>query len=117
MANYNLVVNSRFQPFTYQELLQPALRMTQAHQDIENALGELSANASVWEKLANEQTDKDVYDMYKAYADDLNRSVEDLTKYGLNASSRRDLLNLRSRYRKEITPIEQPFNLRRQHID
>lgn len=117
MANYNLVVNSKFQPFSFERYIQPYQMYEEAYKNVENALGELSANASVWEKLANEQTDKEVYDMYKAYADDLNRSVEDLTKYGLNASSRRDLLNLRSRYRKEITPIEQAFNLRRQHID
>jgi hypothetical protein len=117
MANYNLVVNSKFQPFSFERYIQPLQIYGQAYREIENALGELSANASIWEKLANEQTDKEVYDMYKAYADDLNRSVEDLTKYGLNSSSRRDLLNLRSRYRKEITPIEQAFNLRRQHID
>lgn len=57
MANYSLVINSQFKPFSYQEMLAPTLMATQAHQELENQYGELATKASVWEKMANEQTD------------------------------------------------------------
>lgn len=117
MANYSLVVNSSFKPFSYQEMLSPVLMATQAHQELENQYGELATKASVWEKLANEQTDKEVYDMYKSYADDLNAQADLLAKEGLNATSRRDMLNMRARYSKEITPIEQAYTARQKQAE
>lgn len=117
MPNYNLVINSQFKPFSYQEMLAPVLMATQAHQDLENQYSELSAKASVWEKLANEQTDSYAYDMYKTYTNDLEAQAAQLAREGLNAASRKNMLNMRSRYSKEITPIENAYTVRQKHID
>lgn len=105
MANYSLIVNSRFSPFSYQEMLAPVLMATQAHQELENQYGELATKASVWEEMANEQTAPNAYKMYKTYADDLEKQAGQLAREGLNATSRRNMLNMRTRYAKEITPI------------
>lgn len=112
MANYSLVINSQFKPFSYQEMLAPVLMATQAHQELENQYGELSAKANVWEEMANEQTDPYAYKMYKTYANDLEEKAGQLAREGLNASSRRDMLNMRARYSKEITPIEAAYKRR-----
>lgn len=112
MADYSLVINSQFKPFTYQEMLQPVLMATQAHQELENQYGELSAKANIWENMANEQTDPYAYKMYKTYADDLESQAGQLAREGLNASSRNNMLNMRARYSKEITPIENAYNMR-----
>lgn len=112
MANYSLVINSQFKPFSYQEMLAPVLMATQTHQELENQYGELSAKANVWEEMANEQTDPYAYKMYKTYANDLEEQAGQLAREGLNASSRRDMLNMRARYSKEITPIEAAYKRR-----
>lgn len=112
MANYNLVVNSKFQPFSFERYIQPYQMYGEAYKEVENALGELATKASVWEKLANNQTDKEAYDMYKSYADDLNAQVDLLAKEGLNAISRRGMLNMRTRYGNEIVPLETAYNKR-----
>lgn len=112
MANYSLVINSQFKPFSYQEMLAPVLTATQAHQELENQYGELATKASVWEEMANEQTDPYAYKMYKTYANDLEEQAGQLAREGLNASSRRDMFNMRARYSKEITPIEAAYKRR-----
>lgn len=112
MANYSLVVGSKFNPFSYQELLQPALMATQAHQELENQYGELATKANIWDKLANEQTDSKAYNLYKTFSDELKDKANKLAKEGLNASSRQELLNMRSRYSQNIVPIEQAYNKR-----
>ena len=117
MANYSLVINSQFKPFSYQEMLAPTLMATQAHQELENQYGELATKASVWEEMANEQTDPYAYKMYKTYANDLEEQAGQLAREGLNAASRRDMLNMRARYSKEITPIEQAYALRQKQAE
>lgn len=117
MSNYSLVVNSQFKPFSYQEMLAPTLMATQAHQELENQYGELSAKANIWEEMANEQTDSYAYKMYKTYANDLEEQAGQLAREGLNAASRRDMLNMRARYSKEITPIEQAYTARQKQAE
>lgn len=117
MANYSLVINSQFKPFSYQEMLTPTLMATQAHQELENQYGELATKASVWEEMANEQTDPYAYKMYKTYANDLEEQAGQLAREGLNAASRRDMLNMRARYSKEITPIEQAYTARQKQAE
>lgn len=117
MPNYSLVINSQFKPFSYQEMLAPTLMATQAHQELENQYGELAAKANVWEEMANEQTDPYAYKMYKTYANDLENQAGQLAREGLNAASRRDMLNMRSRYSKEIVPIEQAYTARQKQAE
>lgn len=112
MSNYSLVINSQFKPFSYQELLDPVLRATQAHQDLENQYGDLEAKANVWEEMANKETDPYAYKMYKKYSDDLKTQAGQLAREGLNTASRSNMLNMKARYSKEITPIEQAYKRR-----
>lgn len=116
MANY-IVLGSKFRPFSYAEMLQPVQSATVAHQELENQYGELATKASVWEEMANEQTDPYAYKMYKTYANDLEEQAGQLAREGLNAASRRDMLNMRARYSKEITPIEQAYTARQKQAE
>jgi len=65
MPNYNLVVNSQFKPFTYQELLAPALMATQAHEQLEDTYSNLAAKSSIWDNMTNAQTDPIAHKIYK----------------------------------------------------
>ena len=117
MANYSLIVNSKFQPFSFERYIQPYQMYGAAYKELENQYGELATKASVWEEMANEQTDPYAYKMYKTYANDLEEQAGQLAREGLNATSRRDMLNMRTRYSKEITPIEQAYTARQKQAE
>lgn len=110
MANYSLVVNSKFQPFSFDRYLQPYQIYGQNYKEIEEQYTDLSTKAGIWDGLANEQTDPRTYKMYKTYANDLENQASQLASEGLNAVSRKNMLNMRARYSKEIIPIEQAYN-------
>lgn len=112
MANYSLVVNSKFQPFSFDRYLQPYQIYGQNYKEIEEQYTDLSTKAGIWDGLANEQTDPYTYKMYKTYANDLENQASQLASEGLNAVSRKNMLNMRARYSKEIIPVEQAYNQR-----
>lgn len=112
MANYSLVVNSKFQPFSFDRYLQPYQIYGQNYKEIEEQYTDLSTKAGIWDSLANEQTDPHTYKMYKTYANDLENQASQLASEGLNAVSRKNMLNMRTRYSKEIIPIEQAYKAR-----
>lgn len=116
MANY-IVSGSKFRPFSYAEMLQPVQSATVAHQELENQYGELATKASVWEEMANEQTDPYAYKMYKTYANDLEEQAGQLAREGLNAASRQNMLKMKQRYSRDIVPIEQAYKRRQELTD
>ena len=117
MANYNLVVNSTFQPFSFERYIQPYQMYGEAYKEVENTLADLNTKANVWEEMANEQTDPYAYQMYKRYSDDLKAQAYSLATQGLTPGSRKAMLDMRNRYSKEITPIETAYTTRQKYID
>ena len=116
MANY-LVINSKFQPFSFERYLQPYQMYGEAYKEIENQYGELAAKADVWDEMANEHTDPYAYNMYKTYSNDLKNKAEQLAKEGLTPASRQDMLKMKQRYSSDIIPIEQAYNRRQELIN
>ena len=102
----SLVIGSKFRPFSYSEMLAPIEAATTEHRAIEEGLGEMSAKAGMWDKLANQQSDPVAYAQYKTYVDDLTKQADLLARQGLTPESRRGLLDMKRRYSNEITPIE-----------
>lgn len=115
-ANY-IVVNSKFKPFSYAEMLQPVQMATAAHQEIENEYADLATKANVWDEMANEQTDPYAYKMYKTYSNDLEEQAGQLAREGLTPASRQNMLRMRQRYSSDIVPIEQAYKRRQELID
>lgn len=115
-ANY-IVVNSKFKPFSYAEMLQPVQMATAAHQEVENEYADLATKANVWDEMANEQTDPYAYKMYKTYSNDLEEQAGQLAREGLTPASRQNMLRMRQRYSSDIVPIEQAYKRRQELID
>lgn len=117
MANYNLIVNSKFQPFSFERYIQPYQMYGEAYKEIENQYGELAAKANVWDEMANEQTDPYAYKMYKTYSNDLEEQAGQLAREGLTPASRQNMLRMKQRYSSDIIPIEQAYKRRQELID
>ena len=117
MANYSLVINSKFQPFSFERYIQPYQMYGEAYKEIENQYGELATKASVWDEMANEQTDPYAYKMYKTYSNDLEEQAGQLAREGLTPASRQNMLRMKQRYSSDIVPIEQAYQRRQELVN
>lgn len=114
---YNLVLDTRFNPFTYDEMIKPVEAATKAHQALEEEYGNYQQATGIWENRINQDVDPELYAIYRAYMDDLEGQVDQLSREGLSPLSRRQLLNMKSRFGQEILPIEQAYNRRQTLAD
>lgn len=114
MANYSLVINSKFKPFSLERYLQPLQLYGQAYREQEDAYADLATKAATVESMANEQTDPESYKAYQNYADALRTQADILATEGLTPSSRQTMLNMRKRYTQEVVPIQDAYNRRRE---
>lgn len=110
----NLIINSKFQPFSFQEMLAPMAMYTQEYNAQEAGFSELNTKSNLLDKYVNEQNAPKAYSAYKTYNQDLMSGVDTLSKQGLTPGSRQALLNMKNRYSSEIAPIEQAIVVRNQ---
>lgn len=117
MPNFAYTNTTQFKPFSFEGQLRPLLMYTQAHQAVEEAYSELDSQANAIGSLANEANDPVTYQRYKAYEESLRQQADALAKNGLTPSSRQSLLDLKGRYAKDITPIQNAITRRRELAD
>ena len=116
MANYSLVINSQFKPFSYSEMLAPVMQSTQAQQAVEDAYSELETKANIWDGMLNKDLDTDAYALYQNYANELRAQADLLAREGLTPAARQSMNRMRARYAKEIVPIELAYKTREADI-
>lgn len=107
--NYSFVIDSNFQPFTMQEMLMPFLSYKDSFEKTEAAYEDLQDKADTFKYLAKEyenNPDSKAAQLYKGYADELERQAKDLSSNGLSMSNKRSLMNLKRRYKGEIGQLE-----------
>lgn len=119
MANYSLVVNSQFRPFSYAELTAPLDRQELYHEKLAEEYDNLSKQADVLSIMGGNDLDKNSssYSKYKNYSDSLKKEADDLFSFGLNTESRRRLSDLRRRFNTDIRPIQTAWVKREQEAD
>ena len=117
MPNFAYTNQTNFRPFSYQEMLAPVMMANEAHQKLEEAYSELDSQANAIGSLANEANDPVTYQRYKAYESALRTQADALAKNGLTPGSRQSLLDLKGRYAKDITPIQNAITRRRELAD
>lgn len=112
MANYSLVIDSTFKPFTYDELMAPVKRMSDVHDQIAAQYDELSAKADILEAMGERDRQSGAYSQYKAYSDQLRQEADALMREGLTASSKARIMGMKRGYNKTIVPIQNAWNKR-----
>lgn len=115
--NIVLTNNARFNPYTFDEMLKPLAMATQEYNAIEEGLQNLQAEGAEYESSINKEYDKEVYERYKNFQDNLTKQAELLASQGLNPSSRRALLQSRTQYKSDIVPIQKAIERRRKLVD
>lgn len=100
----NLVINSQFRPFTYDEMVKPLAQYKEAYDKVEQDYSDLATQTEMWKDIVNQTNSPEAYKMYQRYANDLATITEDFSK-GMNLSNRRALLGMKRRYAQDISPI------------
>ena len=111
MAGF-MVINSRFNPFSMEELTKPVADYTAEFNAQQQAYGSLAEKAAQWEQLGGSDLDRDSYQQYLGYMRSLNEAANKLLNEGLKPGGRSDVLKLSKKYNEEILPIEQAFKRR-----
>ena len=107
MASYNIILDTKFKPFTYEELAAPLIEATKEQQALEEAYSEYESNAGLLQSIINgEKADSKATAMYNKYLNDIQAASKQLDAYGLQGPvSRRTLFGLKARYNNEIGSI------------
>lgn len=107
-----IIDNTQFTPFSFDETLKRMAIYGQEYRAQETELADLDYKASVWDGMINGARDHKAYTIQQAYIDALKAQVDSLASSGLTMNSRRQMLDLKARYNKDILPIEKAFNRR-----
>lgn len=112
MANFNYTAGVKFQPFSFEEMLRPLAMYTQEYNALEQAYGDLNTKANEIAALANETDDPITYQRYKNFENAVRDKANIMAKQGLDTTSRRQLLDMRSRFATDIIPIQNAIQRR-----
>lgn len=99
-----LVIDSKFRPFSYDELIKPLAQYKETYDKVEADYSTLAAQAEQWKNIVNQTQSPKAYMMYKKYSDELNNIVDDFSK-GMTIQNRSQLSNMKKRYASDIAPI------------
>lgn len=108
-----LSLNTRYNPFTYDELIKPLMDYKKAYDEVEEAYSNLSQQTEAFKDEVNKANSPDAYIMYKQYSDALNEVVDDFSK-GMTAANRAKLLTMKKDYAKNIVPIAKASEARKE---
>ena len=111
-----LVVNSKYNPFTFDEMVKPFTMYGEEYNRQEAAANELATKAAILENLSPE-TDKAQYDSYKSWLGELQQASAALAASGLNPELRSTLATLNNRYSSEYAPLEERIKKRSSLVD
>ena len=112
MANFNLVIDSKFEPFSFERYLQPYALYKEAYKEQEEALNTASEKAAELAELADAEGSRESYAAYKSYMDDLNAAVDELSTQGLSSPLSSTIFKLKPRYNTEMAPIKKALDRR-----
>lgn len=104
------VPTAKFKPFTFEEMLKPALMATEAHNQLEENYSNLAViTANLEDKLKNNPKDAELRRTYEQYRDALNTASEELYNKGLSPQSRKTFTQLKTDYASKIDPINKAY--------
>ena len=106
MANNYGVANTVFKPFSFEEMLKPALMATESHEKREEELNTLLEDAATKAFNFMDQ-DKAEKAIYEVLTDRIKRAADSLATTGLSSVLQKDISNLNKEYRSKMLPIQQ----------
>lgn len=112
-----MVVNSRYNPFTYDELIKPFNVYQEAYNEQTAALSKLETDANTLESALSQTDDPIAYQTYSNYLTKLRGIADEIATNGLHPGSKSEVLKLAGDYSKQIIPIQNAYNRRKELQD
>ena len=110
MANIYGRSTATFKPYSFEEMLRPALMATEAHNKLEEDYSTLETlTADLEAKLSKNPKDEQLRATYNAYKAALNQASEELYNKGLTSASRKAFNRLKTEYGEKINPIQEAY--------
>lgn len=106
-----LKLDTKFNPFTYDEMVKPLLYYKEAYKEAEDAYSNLAEQTESFRNIANREKSPEAFEMFQRYSGELSNAMEDFSK-GMNIRNSRALLGLKKRYAQDIKPIENAYKRR-----
>lgn len=110
-GNNYIVLDSKFKPFSFQEMLAPVAIYDEAYRETETALDSLNILEDLEAELSLNPNDKDLLSTYNSYKNSLKSVENSFYNNGLNSTIKKDLRGLKSKY-KEIASLESKIKKR-----
>lgn len=117
MANYNLVIDSTFRPFTFDEYIKPYQLYGEAYREQENAYMDMLTKAGELASKLNPDVDKDSFTEYQNFINSLSARASELASVGLTPRGRSEITGLRKTFATDITGIMDAYNRRAKEIE
>jgi len=104
MANYSLVVDSVYNPFTFDELIKPYQMYGQAYKEQEDRYNQLAEDSAKWGDQL--KPDSEAYKMWNEFQTNVSDAANQLITQGLTPATRGKMTDVRRSYGKNIKAIE-----------
>lgn len=98
---YNTVID----PISFRDRIEPLTLYKEEYDKQQEAYFKLLEESGDLAKLKDLAMDKDSYDIYEAYTNDINRVADEMGSKGISPETRNALLDLRRRKINEIDPL------------
>lgn len=115
MPNFNLVSNAVYKPMTFAEASLLYKPYDEAYKASEQELKAANEQASILAGLIKE-SDGEIYNQVQDYMKALDNQASILSTEGLNSHNRSTIMGLKSRYNREMLPIETGYAARTKAI-
>lgn len=116
MPNYIVTANSKFQPYTYDQLIAPLKEYGQAYAAQEAMASELESKANAVEAKLSPDLDKEAYAAIQGYTSKLRDFANTLSRQGLSMQTRKDIINHKNNFESEVGPVQNAINWKTEQV-
>lgn len=110
-----MVVNSRYNPYSYEELVKPLVDYTTAYKEQEAVADTLASQATTLDSLSPD-LDSAEYQNYNNWKEELRAASDQLATSGLSPEVRSRISSLSTRYGTELSPALEKIKTRSQLV-
>lgn len=110
MANVYGALKTNFKPFTFEEMLKPALMATEAHNELAENISNLEVIVGdLKHKITQNPKDKKLRELYDTYTTELHNASNLLLKNGLTPEIRNTFNTLKKQYSTQFGGVEEAY--------
>lgn len=96
---------AQYRGFSYDELVKPLESVQKAHNEVITDMASLSQNSEILDYYLDPERDKQSYEMYNRFKNELNFNVDDFARNGLTRNNGMKLLSLHRNYNNNVANV------------